>query len=62
MAARNLLAEPRSAGNEETWNTLVAKLPSEHHAAVPAAATTALVARITRRCVEHGKSSPLAPG
>ena len=24
VAARNLLAEPRSAGNEETWNTLVA--------------------------------------
>ena len=25
MAARNLLVEPRSAGNEETWKTLVAR-------------------------------------
>ena len=24
VAARNLLAKPRSTGNEETWNTLVA--------------------------------------
>ena len=42
VAARNLLAEPRSTGNEETWTTLVAKLPSEDHAAVSAAAATML--------------------
>ena len=39
VAARILLAEPRSAGNEETWSTLVAKFLSEYHAAVSAAAT-----------------------
>ena len=34
VAARNLPAEPRSAGNDKTWNALVAKFPSENHAAV----------------------------
>ena len=43
MAVRNLLAEPRSAGNEETWNTLVAKFPPEDHAAMSAAAVVAAV-------------------
>ena len=42
VVARNLLAEPRSAGNEETWNTLVAKFPPEDHAAVSAAAVAVL--------------------
>ena len=28
VAARHLLAEPRSEGNEETWNLLVSKFPS----------------------------------
>ena len=38
MAARNLLTSPRSAGNEETWNPLVAKFPFKDHAAAAAAA------------------------
>ena len=47
VTARNLLAEPRSAGNEETWNTLVAKFPSEDHAAVFAAEAEAVLASAT---------------
>ena len=47
MAVRSLLAESRSAGNEETWNTLVAKFPSEDHAAVFAAAAEAVLASAT---------------
>ena len=47
MAARNFLAETRSAGNEETWNILVAKFPSEDHAAVSAAAADAVPASAT---------------
>ena len=58
MAARNLLAEPRSAGNEETWNTLVVKFPPENHAAVSAAATAAL-ASVTE--VEDGNAPPWRP-
>ena len=47
MAARKLLAEPRSAGNEETWNAWVAKLPPpEDHAAVSAAAAAAAAAAV----------------
>ena len=42
VTARNLVAEPRSAGNEETWNTLVAKFPPEDHAAVSTAAASVL--------------------
>ena len=40
-AACNLLAELRSAENEETWVTLVAKLPSEDNAAESAVAAEA---------------------
>ena len=47
VAARTLLAEPRSAGSEETWNVLMAKFPPEDHAAVSAAAATAVVASAT---------------
>ena len=47
VAARNLLAEPRSGGKEQTWNTLVCKFPSEDHAAVPAAAAAAVLASAT---------------
>ena len=47
MAARGFLAEPRSAGNEETWNTLVSKRPPEDHAAVSAAAAAAVLASAT---------------
>ena len=35
------------AGNEETWSTLVAKFPSEDHAAVSAAAVAAVLASAT---------------
>ena len=56
MAARNHLAEPRSVGNEETRNILVAKFPPEDHAAVPAAAAAAVLARATE--VEHGNAPP----
>ena len=47
MAARNLLAESRSARNEETWSKLVAMFSPEDHAAVSAAATAAAVVAST---------------
>ena len=47
VAARNLLAEPRSAGNEETWKTLVTKFPSEDHTAVSATTADAVLASAT---------------
>ena len=47
MAARTLLAQPRSAGKEETWSAVVAKFPSEDHAAVSAAAAAAVLASAT---------------
>ena len=59
MAARSLLVESRSAGNEETWNTLVAKFPPEDHAAVSAAAAAAVPARATE--VEDGNAPPWCP-
>ncbi|CAN0518643.1 unnamed protein product, partial [Laminaria digitata] len=59
VPARNLLAEPRSAGNEETWNTLVAKFPPEDRAAVSAAAVTAVLASATE--VEDGNAPPWRP-
>ena len=58
-AARNLLAEPRSAGNEETWNTVVPKFPSEDHAAVSAAATDPVLASATE--MEGGNAPPWRP-
>ena len=43
VAARTLLADPRSAGNDETYGTLVIKFPAKDHTAVfPAAAATVL--------------------
>ena len=42
MAARNLLSGARSAGNEETRNTLVAKFPPKDYAAMSAAAAAVL--------------------
>ena len=59
MAARNLLAEPRSAGTEETWSTLVAKFPPEDHAAVSAAAAAAVLASATE--VEYVNAPPWRP-
>lgn len=41
VAACNLLAEPRSAVNEEAWDTLVAKFPSEDHVSVSGAKAAA---------------------
>ena len=58
MTARDLLAELRSAGNEEMWNTLVAKFPSEDQAAVSVAADAAL-ANATEG--EDGNSPPWHP-
>ena len=59
VAARNLLAEPRSEGNEETWNTLGSKFPSEDHAAVSAAAADAVLASATK--AEDGNAPPWRP-
>ena len=59
VAARNLLAEPQSAGNE-TWNTLVVKFPSEDNAAVSAAAAEAVLASATEG--EDENAPPMAPG
>lgn len=55
-AARTLLAEPRSTGNEETWATLVAKSSAEDHTAVATAATAAVLTSATE--VEDGNSPP----
>ena len=60
MAARNLLAEPRSARNEKTWNTLVAKLSSEDQAAVSTAATAAAVLASATN-VDEGNALPWHP-
>ena len=59
VAARNLLAEPRSVGNEETWNKMVAKFPSEDHAAVSAVAAEAVLASATEG--EGGNAPPWRP-
>ena len=56
VAARNLLAEPRSAGNEQTWNTLMAKFPCEDDAAESAAAAEAVLASATEG--EDGNAPP----
>ena len=50
MAARNLLPEPRSEANEKTWNTLVAKFPSEDDATV----STAAAETVLRSATEGG--------
>lgn len=48
VAARTLLAEVRSAGNEETWGpTLVVSFPPENHAVVSVALTAAITVAIT---------------
>ena len=60
--ARNthLRAEPRSAGNEETWTTPVV-VPPEDHAVIPAATAVSVLANATE--VEKGSTHPLvAPG
>ena len=59
VAARNLLAEPRSEGNEEAYNTLVSKFPSEDHAVASAAAVAAVLASATE--VEDRKAPPWRP-
>ena len=56
VAARSLLTEPRSAGNEETWATLMAELRPEDHAAVFAAAAATVLASATE--VEEGNYLP----
>ena len=59
MASRTLWADPRSAGNEETWSTLVAKAPSQGHAAVSATAAAAVLVSATE--AEDGNASPWRP-
>ena len=60
MAARTLLAKPRSAGNKETWSALVAKFPSQDHAAVSAgAAVAAVLASATE--AQDGNTPALRP-
>ena len=59
VVAPNVLAEPRPAGNEETWNTLVAKFPSQDHAAVSAAAVEVVLASVTDG--EDGNYPPWRP-
>ena len=68
MAARTLLAEPRSAGNEETWSTFVAKFVEgrglDYHLpkttpAVSAAAAAAVLASATE--AEDGNAPPWRP-
>ena len=59
MTAHTFLAEPRSAGDEETWSTLVAKFPSEDHAAISAVAAAAVLASATE--AEDGNAPPWRP-
>ena len=59
VTARNLLAEPRAAGDEETWHTLVVEFPSEDHIAVSAAAVAAVLASATE--IEEGNAPPWRP-
>ena len=58
-AARILLAQTRSAGNEETWNKLVAKFSSEAHAAVSVVAADTVLATATDK--EIGIAPPWRP-
>ena len=44
MAGRNLLAEPRTQGNEETWERVKAKFPEEDQSCVSEAAAAAVAA------------------
>ena len=59
MATGTLVTEPRSAGNEETWSTLVVKFPSEDHVAVSAPAAAAVPASATE--AEDGNAPPWRP-
>ena len=56
----SLLVQPRSAGNGETWATLVANFPPEDHAAVSVAAATAVLERATGE--KKGSAPPWHPG
>ena len=58
MAASTLLAEPRSAGSDETWTTLVAKFPSEDHTAVSTAAVAAAAVLASATEAEDGNAPP----
>ena len=61
MAASTLLAEPRSAGSDETWTTLVAKFPSEDHTAVSTAAVAAAAVLASATEAEDGNAPPWRP-
>ena len=58
-AARTLPAEPRPAGNDETWARLVTTFPSEDHTAVAAAVAATALASATE--VEDGSAPPWRP-
>ena len=45
MAVRNLLAEPRAPGNEETSKCIKAKFPEENQACISEAAAAAVAAK-----------------
>ena len=47
VAARSLLAEPRTPGNEATWTTVKEKFPEEDRNSVQAAAAAARVPSVT---------------
>ena len=63
-AVGNLLAEPKSVGNEDTWNKLVAKFSSKDHAAVSGAAAEAVLRVPPRGKMEirpHGARTTTTP-
>lgn len=63
VAARTLVAESRSVGNEETWATQSANYPPGSYAAVSAAAAAATTAVLARgHSPSRGTCFPMVPG
>ena len=56
------MVESRSAGNEETWAPMSAKLSPADHAAVSAAVAAVEVLASTTEVAEGSKYSPVATG
>ena len=59
IALHTLLAQPYSAGNEETWPRLAAKFPPEDRTAVSEGAAAAVLASATD--VEDRRAPPFRP-